>query len=81
MSGDDHSTTEPALIKACYIISCLAYLVVTANSILVMTIMIKHRTFCDTDWRVKTVLVAYPLFATFFCLNTLISRIFKFEID
>ena len=69
------------LIKACYILSCLAYLIVIAYSIIIMSIMIKHRTFCDTNWRVKTVLVAYPFCAMTLFIYSLVTRIFKGKVD
>ena len=39
--------------------------------------MLKHRTFCDTNWRVKTVMVAYPFCAMTLFIYSLVTRIFK----
>ena len=80
MSGDDQST-DTVLSKVCYILSCVAILIVVATSLFVFAVMIKHRTLCDTDWRVKTVLMAYPLFGMLLCAFVVISNVFKVEIE
>ena len=81
MTEGDQPATEPAFIKVVYIVCCLTYMVVVTNSIYVLTIMIKHRTICDTDWRVKIVIAVYPLGAMLLCIYTFISRIWGAEIN
>ena len=59
---------DTSLAKACYISSFAAILTVIVCSIIVTAIMVKHGTFCARDWRVKTILMAYPIGGVVVCI-------------
>ena len=65
--------------KAWSFTASITITIVTVCAIILIALMIKHKTFCDIEWRVKVVMLTYAFCTPTFGLWLVFTKIIDYE--